>query len=345
MMAQYLEIKSANAHCLLFYRMGDFYELFFEDASIASRALGIALTKRGKHLGEDIPMCGVPVHAADEYLQRLIAQGHRVAVCEQIEDPPEARKRGPKAVVRRDLVRLVTPGTLTEESLLDARAHNFLTAIFRAPAGEAAFALASLDISTGELLAATVNGSDLAGELARLAPREVLVGDDQAGDPSLRAVVRETGAALTPIPRAHFDSSRGERALKAKLGVVVLDAYGEFSKPELAALAGLFTYVEITQVGRAPLMRPPRKEAPGSLLLIDAATRANLELVRSNQGSRPASLLAAIDRTVTGAGACEPPRQSAHRRCRHQRASRRCLLSRRRAALAPDSARRAEARA
>jgi len=308
MMAQYLEIKSANSDCLLFYRMGDFYELFFEDAAIASRALGIALTKRGKHLGEDIPMCGVPVHAADEYLQRLIAQGHRVAVCEQTEDPAEARKRGPKTVVRRDVVRLVTPGTLTEESLLDARAHNFLTAIFRAPAGEsgeAAFALASLDISTGELLAATVGAGDLAGELARLAPREVLIGDDQAGDPSLRAVIHEAGAALTPIPRAHFDSSRGERALKAKLGVAALDAYGEFLKPELAALAGLFTYVEITQVGRAPLMRPPRKEAPGSLLLIDAATRANLELARSNQGARLGSLLAAIDRTVTGAGARE----------------------------------------
>ena len=308
MMAQYLEIKSANADCLLFYRMGDFYEMFFDDASVASRALGIALTKRGKHLGEDIPMCGVPVHAADEYLQRLIAQGHRVAVCEQIEDPAAARERGPKAVVRRDVVRLVTPGTLTEESLLDARAHNFLTAILRAAlseSGDARFALASLDISTGELLATTVGGSDLAGELARLAPREVLIGDDQAGDPSLRAVIHEAGAALTPIPRAHFDSSRGERALKAKLGVAALDAYGDFTRAELAALAGLFTYVEITQVGRAPLMRPPRKEAPGSLLLIDAATRANLELMRGNQDARAASLLSAIDRTVTGAGARE----------------------------------------
>src|SRR4029077_3681886 len=305
---RYLEITSANADCLLFYRMGDFYEMFFDDASVASRALGIALTKRGKHLGEDIPMCGVPVHAADEYLQRLIAQGHRVAVCEQIEDPAAARERGPKAVVRRDVVRLVTPGTLTEESLLDARAHNFLTAILRAAlseSGDARFALASLDISTGELLVATVGGGDLVGELARLAPREVLIGDDQAGDPSLRAVIHEAGAALTPIPRAHFDSSRGERALKAKLGVAALDAYGDFTRAELAALAGLFTYVEITQVGRAPLMRPPRKEAPGSLLLSDAATRANLELVRSNQGSRAASLLAAIDRTVTGAGARE----------------------------------------
>src|SRR5688572_2410204 len=147
MIAQYLEIKAANADCLLFYRMGDFYELFFDDAEIASRALGIALTKRGKHQGEDIPMCGVPVHAADDYLQRLIAQGHRVAVCEQIEDPAEAKKRGPKSVVRRDVVRLVTPGTLTEETLLDARAHNFLTALFRGPAKEGSeqiFALASI---------------------------------------------------------------------------------------------------------------------------------------------------------------------------------------------------------
>ncbi len=158
MIAQYLEIKAANADCLLFYRMGDFYELFFDDASIASRALGIALTKRGKYQGEDIPMCGVPIHAADDYLQRLIAQGYRVAVCEQIEDPAEAKKRGPKSVVRRDVVRLVTPGTLTEESLLDARAHNFLTALFRAPGdgAEHVYALASLDISTGELLTATV---------------------------------------------------------------------------------------------------------------------------------------------------------------------------------------------
>jgi DNA mismatch repair protein MutS len=308
MIAQYLEIKAANADCLLFYRMGDFYELFFEDAAIASRALGITLTKRGRHLGEDIPMCGVPIHAADDYLQRLIAQGYRVAVCEQTEDPAEAKKRGAKAVVRRDVVRLVTPGTLTEESLLDARAHNFLTAIFIVPAsgdGTRGFALASLDISTGELLTATVGEYDLAGDLARLSPREVLVGDDHAGDASLRALLREQRAAMTPIPAAHFESRRGERALTARLGVATLDGIGSFSRGELAALGGLFTYVEITQVGRLPLIRAPRREAAGSLLLIDAATRASLEIVRSNQGSRAGSLLAAIDRTVTGAGARE----------------------------------------
>ena len=308
MIAQYLEIKAANADCLLFYRMGDFYELFFEDAEVASRALGIALTKRGKHLGEDIPMCGVPVVAADDYLQRLIAGGHRVAVCEQIEDPAEAKKRGPKAVVRRDVVRLVTPGTLTEETLLDARAHNFLTALFRAPpkeGGEPGYALASLDISTGELIASSVGAGDLAGELARLKPGEVLAGDDLAGDAVLRRLIEEAGAALTPCPRAHFDSQRGERALKNRLGVAALDAFGEFTRPELAALAGLLTYVEITQVGKAPLLRPPRKESAGSLLIIDAATRANLELMRSNQGARSGSLLAAIDRTITAAGARE----------------------------------------
>ena len=307
-MAQFLEIKAANEDCLLFYRMGDFYELFFEDAEIASRALGIALTKRGKHQGEDIPMCGVPVRAADDYLQRLIAQGHRVAVCEQLEDPAEARKRGSKSVVRRDVVRLVTPGTLTEESLLDARAHNFLTALFRGPqpeGGATLLALASFDISTGELIASSVRTTDLAGELARLKPGEVLVGDDLAGDAELRAKITEAGAALTPCPRAHFNSQKGERALKSRLGVAALDAYGEFSRAELAALAGLLTYVEITQVGRAPLLRPPRKESAGSLLVIDAATRANLELIRSNQGSRAGSLLAAIDRTVTAAGARE----------------------------------------
>jgi DNA mismatch repair protein MutS len=307
MIAQYLEIKAANADCLLFYRMGDFYELFFEDAEIASRTLGIALTKRGKHLGQDIPMCGVPVHAADGYLQRLIGRGHRVAVCEQTEDPAEAKKRGAKAVVRRDVVRLVTPGTLTEESLLDARANNFLTALFAAPAGngDRIYALASVDISTGELLVASVPPKDLSGELARLRPGEILLGDDLASDPGMRRLIEEAGAALTQIPRGQFDSTRGERLLKSRLGVQALDAFGDFSRAELASLGGLLSYVELTQVGRAPLLRPPRKESSGSLLLIDAATRANLELARSNQGARAGSLLAAIDRTVSTSGARE----------------------------------------
>src|SRR5829696_785146 len=193
-MEQYIEIKAANSDCLLFYRMGDFYELFFEDAEVASRALGIVLTKRGKHLGRDIPMCGVPVHRSDEYLHRLIAQGHRVAVCEQLEDPAEAKKRGSKSVVRRDVIRLVTPGTLTEDTLLDARRNNYLVALARARASavDAAsnFALAWIAISTGEFRIAECDRGSLAAEIARLEPGEIIVSDALYSDPELAAYWR-----------------------------------------------------------------------------------------------------------------------------------------------------------
>ncbi|MGI9382779.1 MAG: DNA mismatch repair protein MutS, partial [Methyloligellaceae bacterium] len=309
MMVQFLEIKAAYADCLLFYRMGDFYELFFEDAEQASRALGIALTKRGRHNGEDIPMCGVPVHTADDYLQRLIQKGFRVAVCEQTEDPAEAKKRGAKAVVRREVVRLVTPGTLTEESLLDARANNFLTAIFRAPTSTAdpaeRFALASLDISTGEFVVGEIRAVDLGGELVRLAPSEVVVGEELASDAAVRDLIESAGAAVTPVPRPYFDSLAGERALKEKLQVATIEGFGTFARAELAATAALLKYVDITQLGHQPALRPPRRVGPSTVLVIDAATRASLELVRSIRGERKGTLLQAVDRTVTGAGARE----------------------------------------
>jgi DNA mismatch repair protein MutS len=308
-MAQFLEIKAANPDCMLFYRMGDFYELFFADAVAAAEALGIVLTKRGKHLGEDIPMCGVPIHRADEYLQRLIRQGFRVAVCEQLEDPAEARKRGSKAVVRRDVVRLVTPGTLTEDSLLDAKARNFLTAIFAGPkpgAGASAMiALASLDISTGEFEVGEVPVGDFPGEIVRLSPGEVIAADRLLADEHLKSWIGIAGAALTPVPAASFDSLAGERLLKAQLGVADLAAFADFSKPELAAVGALLKYVELTQLGKRPCLRPPRKTGPANRLVIDAPSRASLELLRSLGGERQGSLLAAIDRTVTGPGARE----------------------------------------
>ncbi len=310
-MAQYLEIKAANPDSLLWYRMGDFYELFFDDAVRASQALSIVLTKRGKHKGQDIPMCGVPVHRADEYLQRLIKQGHRVAVCEQLEDPAEARKRGAKAVVRRDVVRLVTPGTLTEEALLDAKARNYLTAAFLAtPAGlgiattEARVALASLDISTGEFEVAEVSGSDLSGELIRLASSEVLAPDNLLVDETFARTVEYSGGKTTPIPSAYFDSAAGARDLKDTLGVADLAGSGAFSRGELAAIGAVLKYVDLTQMGRKPLVRPPRR-AGGSSLFIDAASRASLELVKSTSGDKASTLLAAIDRTITGGGARE----------------------------------------
>ncbi len=311
-MAQYLEIKTANPDSLLWYRMGDFYELFFEDAVAASAALGIVLTKRGKHLGQDIPMCGVPIHRADEYLQRLIRMGFRVAVAEQLEDPAEARKRGAKAVVRRDVVRLVTPGTLTEEALLDAKARNYLTAIFRpsqaasdAALSDATVALASLDISTGEFEVGEVKGADLPGELVRLGPGEVILGDALFADAGLKSWIELAGAAATPVPSAYFDSLAGEASLKAQLKVAELGGFGAFTRPELAAVGAVLKYVDLTQMGARPVLRPPKRSGSDAALLIDAASRASLELTRSTSGDKQGSLLAAIDRTVTGAGARE----------------------------------------
>ncbi|WP_281841041.1 DNA mismatch repair protein MutS [Sinisalibacter aestuarii] len=297
MMAQYLDIKSGYPEALLFYRMGDFYELFFDDAKAAAEALDIALTKRGKHLGEDIPMCGVPVHAAEGYLLTLIRKGFRVAVCEQIEDPAEARKRGSKSVVKRDVVRLVTPGTLTEESLLDARRHNYLAA-YNAVRDEAA--LAWVDISTGAFRVMETTPARLGPELARLAPREVVM--SEADDTDLHGIVSESGASSTPLGRAAFDSTAAEGRLTALYGVGTLDAFGGFSRAELGAMGAIVEYLDITQKGKLPLLRPPVKESASRAMQIDAATRRNLEITHSLSGRRDGALLATIDRTVTAGG-------------------------------------------
>ncbi len=304
-MEQYIEIKAANPDCLLFYRMGDFYELFFEDAEVASRALGIVLTKRGKHLGRDIPMCGVPVIRSDEYLHRLIALGHRVAVCEQTEDPAEAKKRGAKSVVRRDVVRLVTPGTLTEDTLLDAKRNNYLLAVARARASADAdasrFALAWIDISTGEFRIAECDRAGLPAEIARLEPGEIIVSDALYGDPELAPYLR-TLPAVTPVTRDVFDGATAERRLSDYFAVATSEAFGTLSRLELNAAAACVTYVERTQLGKRPPLSPPLREAQGATLSIDQATRANLELTRTLAGERRGSLLASIDRTVTSAG-------------------------------------------
>src|SRR5690349_18654499 len=205
-MAQFLEIKAAHPEYLLFYRMGDFYELFFDDAGKAAEALDIALTKRGRHQGGDIPMCGVPVHAAEAYLEKLIRKGFRVAVCEQVEDPAEAKKRGGKSVVRREVIRLVTPGTLTEDSLLEARAANTLAALGRAGG---AFALAAADISSGSFFVSPLEPGELSTELARIGPRELLVPDSILANDALAPILKAFGPALSPLPSIKFDSAMG----------------------------------------------------------------------------------------------------------------------------------------
>jgi DNA mismatch repair protein MutS len=305
MLEQYIEIKAANPDCLLFYRMGDFYEMFFDDAETASRALGIVLTKRGKHQGRDIPMCGVPVVRADEYLHRLIALGHRVAVCEQLEDPAEARKRGSKSVVRRDVVRLVTPGTLTEDTLLDARRNNYLLAVARArlsSAGEdARFALAWIDISTGEFHITECDRLSLSAEIARLEPSEIIVSDALYADADLVPYWR-TLPAVTPLTRDVFDSASAERRLTSFFAVATSEAFGTLTRLEITAAAACVTYVERTQIGKRPPLSPPLRESAGATMAIDQATRGNLELMRTLSGERRGSLLDSIDRTVTSAG-------------------------------------------
>ncbi len=298
MMAQYLRIKAQHPAALLFTRMGDFYEMFFDDAVAASAALDIALTKRGIHDGQPIPMCGVPVHAAEGYLMTLIRKGFRVAIAEQMEDPAEARKRGARSVVRREVVRLVTPGTLTEEALLEPRRSSFLAAF--AEVREAA-ALAWADISTGEVRVVPCSLVRLPGELARIGARELVVPEGRTE--AVAAVAAEAGAALTPMDHGAFDSDGAVRRLCALWSVATLEAFGIEGRAEAAALGGLVAYVEATQRGRLPHLAPPMRERPGETMAIDAATRRNLEITEAMAGGREGSLLAAVDRTVTAGGA------------------------------------------
>lgn len=290
MMSQYLALKAEAADCLLFYRMGDFYELFFDDAKLASGILDIALTARGEHGGERIPMCGVPAHAMDGYLARLIKAGQRVALADQIETPEEAKKRGgSKALIARAIIRVVTAGTLTEESLLDSRTANWCAAIGEA-GGETAIAAA--DISTGRFEILECAADAVGAALARLNAAEVIAAD---GSHAFEA----TGYR----PRGEFDSNGGETRLKRLFDVATLDGFGQFGRAALSAAGGLVAYLEHTAKGTLPFLRPPRLTRSDASMAIDAATRESLELTQSQAGTRKGSLLDAVDRTVTGAGA------------------------------------------
>ena len=287
MMAQYRRLKDEAGDALLFYRMGDFFELFFDDAKVASACLDIALTRRGEDSGEPIPMCGVPVHSAESYLARLIKAGHRVAIAEQTESPAEARKaRGSKALVERAIIRLVTPGTLTEETLLESASANWLAAVGRAGVE---WAIAAADISTGRFELVSCGPGELAAELARLSAAEVIADVDV---PGLRTTAGKGG----------FDSIAGERGLKDRFGLATLDGIGAPSPAELAAAGGLLTYLDATQKGAGILLDAPRRISRASHMAIDAASRDSLELTRSAGGSVAGSLLGEIDRCQTAAG-------------------------------------------
>jgi DNA mismatch repair protein MutS len=287
MMAQYLALKAEAPDCLLFYRMGDFFELFFDDAKAAAQCLDIALTTRGEHLGEPIPMCGVPIHAAESYLARLIKGGFRVAIAEQIESPAEAKKRGAKSVVNRAIIRVVTAGTLTEEALLDSRTANWLVAVARS--GER-YGIAAADISTGRFELGSIPLGALDAELARLGAAEVV-----AQEPIATCPVTER--------RSGFDSAAAERRLKARFEVATLDGFGAFDRPALCAAGGLLAYLDEVARESLTFLRPPVPRSAGDHMMSDAATRESLELTLSSAGGRAGSLLATVDRTVTGAGA------------------------------------------
>jgi DNA mismatch repair protein MutS len=299
-MAQFFEAKKKQPDALVFFRMGDFYELFFDDAKTAAEALGIALTYRGKHAGDDIPMCGVPVHAAEAYLAKLIRSGFRVAVCEQMETPAEAKARGSKSIVRRDLVRVVTPGTLTEDSLLDARGANRLAAV-AIRGGRAA--LASVELSTGEVESLILDRGDLGAVLASLRPSELLAPDRLFADEGAAAAIKGSGAVVQPMPAALAEVAGAQARAERLYGVATLDGFGVFEPAELSALGLIAAHLETTQAGKLPMLRPPRRAEGADTMAIDPATRASLEIERAQSGSREGSLLACLDRTITAPGA------------------------------------------
>jgi DNA mismatch repair protein MutS len=299
-MVQFFEAKARQPDALVFFRMGDFYELFFEDAEKAAAALGITLTARGNHGGAPIPMCGVPVHAAEAYLAKLIRSGFKVAVCEQMEDPAEARKRGSKSVVRRDVVRVVTPGTLTEDGLLDARGSNRLAAV-AVRAGAAA--VASVELSTGEVECMAMGRDGLASALASLGPSEILVPDRLFADEGLSEAFKSVGGLIQPMASALAEPGASEARLKRLYGVETLDGFGELSGAEISALGLIAAHLEMTQAGRLPALTAPRRAGEADVMAIDPATRASLEIEKSLSGSREGSLLGAIDRTITAPGA------------------------------------------
>ena len=298
-MQQYLNLKREYPDYLLFYRMGDFYEMFFYDAAKAAGILDIALTKRGKHAGEDIPMCGVPVHSAEQYLEKLIASGEKVAICEQMEDPAEAKKRGAKAVVRREVVRIVTPGTVTEESLLDARQPSYLAALAEA-GGQ--WSVAWADITTGEFRVEALANPDAGLILTRLAPKEILVADGVYNNDALQPMLRDWKQLCTLQPDTLFSAATCERALKHYYEIASLDAVGSYTRSDIIACGVLLGYIELTQKLALPRLDHPRKQASGAAMAMDAATRRNLELMHTLGGHKKGSLFHVIDRSITGAG-------------------------------------------
>lgn len=300
MMAQFHVLKEENPDCLMFYRMGDFYELFYDDAVTASQVLDITLTKRGKSQGDDIAMCGVPFHSYEPYLAKLIKAGHKVAICEQTETPEQAKARAKKegrpaskALVSREAVRIVTQGTLTEDHLLDARASNYICGLSHV-GGE--IALAWLDMSTGAFFVESTTQDQLRNALERISPSELIIPDSFSVPESYQACITTQSLSL-------FDSGNCKLHLEKLYDTKALESLGDFTRAEISASGALVDYIYRTQKGAVPHISLPRRLSSGSLMEIDAATRKSLELTSTLSGEKKGSLLHAIDYSVTSAGA------------------------------------------
>lgn len=300
MLAQYMDVKKKNPDCLLFFRLGDFYELFYEDAKTASRILNITLTKRSREKDQDVPMCGVPFHAAENYIAKLIKANEKVAICEQMETPEEAKKRGYKAIVRRDVVRVITPGTLTEEGLLEEKSFNFLAC---AVPDKKSWGLAFIDISTGDFFTTVRADSGVLAAVLPLAPKELLVPEAFAEHDTVQKIISETGAALSLLPASRFSAGSAETKLLNTFQVKTLEGFGQFEPPAIRAAGALLEYVSLTQCGVMPKIKPVRVSRQDNRLLMDYATLRNLEIFQTLKGERSGTLLSAIDHTQTSMGA------------------------------------------
>ncbi|QOL19552.1 DNA mismatch repair protein MutS [Candidatus Bodocaedibacter vickermanii] len=299
MMAQYFAIKEQHKNALLFYRLGDFYELFYEDAITASKALDITLTKRGQNQGEAIPMCGIPFHAYENYLSRLIRQGYSVAICEQMETPEEAKKRGGKSVVQRDVVRVVTPGTLTEDTLLNAGLPNYLCAI---NTSDDQVICGFVDISTGVFLLETSDPLTLDTVLEKYSPSEVLISESARSSVERASYIVTHRKKVTWQPASRFDSYTGHKRLCQMYQVSTLESFGHFSDDEISVAGALVDYVSLTQKQHMPRLSPPKKIRSDGFLFIDAQTRRSLELTMTLKGEYKGSILSFLDHTTNNLG-------------------------------------------
>lgn len=305
MLRQYFEIREQYKGYLLFYRMGDFYEMFFDDAKTASKALDITLTSRGEYEGEKIPMCGVPFHAYESYLARLIKQGYKVAICEQTEDPQEAKKRGSKSVVRREVIRLVTAGTLNEDNLLDSKRNNYILCLAKL---QNRLGAAWLDISTGdfytqEILVQADNETEILNTiLTKLQPTEILISDAYFQIPGVFNVFNEYKEQISVLAQARFNTENARKRLQEIYQVETIEAFGSFSRAEITAAGLLLDYVFQTQRGHMPHLEKPSKVDDRAMMEIDGITRRSLELVDNLHGNKKNSLLSVIDRTKTAVG-------------------------------------------